>query len=201
MVRWEPDSRGRLVEAALALFAQRGYESTTVEEIAERAGLSERTFFRYFVDKREVLFWGAQTLEELLVGAVNDAPTNEAPIEVVVSALERSGEMFDDRRDGARQRQAVIAANAQLRERELIKLASLASALAKALVQRGVSTVTADLAAQAGVAVFAVAFERWVDESNEVDLATLIRASFNELKDVTSGGQTPTGDPFSAGGA
>ena len=187
MVRWEPDSRGRLVEAALVLYGERGFENTTVEEIAARAGLSERTFFRYFVDKREVLFWGSASLEELLDHAVRDAPMDLSPMQIVVSALEQTGGLFEERRDGARQRQIVIAANAQLRERELIKLASLASSLADALGRRGIAVATANLAAQAGIAVFRVAFERWVDEANDLDLAALVRASFADLKDVTSG--------------
>src|SRR5579862_6782159 len=132
MVRWEPDSRGRLEQAALALYGEHGFENTTVAEIAARAGLTERTFFRYFTDKREVLFWGAGTLREVLVIAVAAAPASAAPIDAVTDALEAAGALLQERRDSARQRQAVIAASTELRERELIKLASLASALADA---------------------------------------------------------------------
>ena len=130
MARWEPDSRGRLEQAALALFEERGFENTTVVEIAARAGLTERTFFRYFADKREVLFWGAGALQELLVAAVAGAPDRAPPIDAIAGALDAAGAMLQARRDSARRRQSVIAANAELRERELIKLASLASALA-----------------------------------------------------------------------
>jgi AcrR family transcriptional regulator len=187
MPRWEPDSRGRLVSAALALYAERGYENTTVAEIAARAGLTERTFFRHFADKREVLFWGAGALQDLLVDAVAGAPDSASPIAAVAAALEATGTLFDERREGARQRQAVIAANAELRERELIKLASLAAALAEALRRRGVADSVANLTAEAGIAVFRVAFERWVDESGQRHLAQLIRESLAELKAVTSG--------------
>jgi AcrR family transcriptional regulator len=187
MARWEPDSRGRLEQAALALYGERGFESTTVAEIAARAGLTERTFFRHFADKREVLFSGAGALQELLVSAVARAPDSAAPIDAVAAGLEDAGAQLQQRREFARQRQAVIAANAELRERELIKLASLASALADALRRRGVTDPTASLTAEAGIAVFKVAFERWVNESNKQDLPQLIRASLDGLRAVTAG--------------
>ena len=187
MARWEPDSRGRLEEAALALYGERGFENTTVAEIAERAGLTERTFFRHFADKREVLFGGAAMLEELLVNSVAGAPDSAAPIDAVVAALEAAGALLQERRALARRRQMVIAANAELRERELIKLASLASALADSLRGRGVSDPAATLTAEAGIAVFRVAFDRWLEEGNRKDLSRLIRESLDELKAVTSG--------------
>jgi AcrR family transcriptional regulator len=188
MVRWEPDSRGRLEQAALALFDERGFDSTTVAEIAARAGLTERTFFRYFADKREVLFWGAGRLQELLVSAVANAPASAPPIDAVAVALEAAGALLQERRESARQRQAVIAANAELRERELIKLASLASALADALRRRGVRDPAATLTAEAGIAVFRVAVERWINEPRRRNLSRLIRESLDELKVVAAGG-------------
>jgi len=187
MARWEPDSRGRLEQAALALYGERGFEATTVAEIAERAGLTERTFFRHFADKREVLFGGAAMLQELLVSAVAGAPDAAAPIEAVLAALEAAGALLQERRAFARQRQLIIAASAELRERELIKLASLASALADALRRRGVSDPAASLTAEAGIAVFRVAFERWTQEGNQKDLPRLIRESLDELRVVTAG--------------
>jgi len=187
MARWEPDSRGRLEEAALALYGERGFENTTVADIAARAGLTERTFFRYFADKREVLFSGAGALQELLVSAVVGAPDSAAPIDAVAAALAAAGALLQERRQFAGQRQAVIAANAELRERELIKLASLASALADALRRRGTKDPAAALTAEAGVAVFKVAFERWVNQTNQGDLPQLIRESLDELKAVTAG--------------
>jgi AcrR family transcriptional regulator len=187
MGRWEPDSRGRLEQAALALYGERGFENTTVAEIAERAGLTERTFFRHFADKREVLFGGAAMLQELFVNGVAGAPDSAAPIDAVVAALEAAGALLQERRAYARQRQMVIAANAELRERELIKLASLASALADALRRRGVEDLAASLTAEAGIAVFRVAFERWLEKGNQRDLARLIRESLDELRAVTAG--------------
>ncbi len=186
-MRWEPDSRGRLERAALELYSERGFENTTVAEIAARAGLTERTFFRHYSDKREVLFWGAGALQEVLVDAVADAPAATAPIDAVAAALETAGAMLQDRREHARQRQAVISANSELRERELIKLATLASAIAGALRGRGVKDPAASLTAEAGIAVFKVAFERWVNGTDGHDLPLLIRESLQELKEVTAG--------------
>ncbi len=187
MGRWEPDSRGRLAQSALELYAERGFENTTVAEIAARAGLTERTFFRHFADKREVLFWGAAALQDLLVSVVETAPESASPIDAVTSALEASGSVFDERRDYSRQRQRVIDANAELRERELIKLASLASALADALRRRGVADPAATLTAEAGIAIFRVAFARWLSDSESRGLREHIRESLGELQAVTAG--------------
>jgi len=187
MGRWEPNARGRLEQAALELFVERGFEQVTVTEIARRAGLTQRTFFRHFADKREVLFWGQGALQELLVSAVASAPHSAAPIDAVAAALEGAGAVLQQRREFARQRQAVIAADAGLQERELIKLASLASALADALRQRGVTDPAASLTAEAGIAVFKIAFERWVGETAPAGLPELIRESLAELRAVTAG--------------
>jgi AcrR family transcriptional regulator len=187
MGRWEPNARGRLGEAALELYAERGYEQTTVAEIAKRAGLTERTFFRHFADKREVLFSGTGALQELLVSTVAGAPDAAGPMDAVAAALEAAGALLQERRDYARQRASVIAANTELQERELIKLASLASAMADALRRRGVTEPAASLAAEAGIAAFRIAFERWVADGEERGLPQLTRASFDELKAVTAG--------------
>ena len=187
MARWEPDSRGRLEQAALALYGERGFESTTVAEIAARAGVTERTFFRHFADKREVLFGGAGTLRDLLVQTVAGAPDSAAPIDAVAAALEAPGGMFEPRREMARKRQSVIAANPELQERELIKLASLAAAIAEALRGRGASDPAATLAAEAGIAVLRVAFEAWVHEDNTKGLTEIMRTSLADLKAVTGG--------------
>jgi AcrR family transcriptional regulator len=195
MSRWEPDARGRLEQAALELYIERGFEQTTVAEIAKRAGLTERTFFRHFADKREVLFWGAGALQEFLVGSLASAPDSAAPIDAVAAALEAAGALLQERRESAWQRQAVIAANAELQERELIKLASLASAMADVLRRRGVADPAAGLAAEAGIAVFRIAFERWISETSQRDLPQFIRESLDELKAVTAGRSSPAADP------
>jgi AcrR family transcriptional regulator len=188
MTRWQPGDRGRMEQAALALYAERGFDATTVAEIAARAGLTERTFFRHFADKREVLFDGSAALRDLLVTAVAGAPRTVAPLDAVAAALEAAGARLQERREYARQRQAVIAANADLRERELIKLASLASALADALRERGVGDPAASLTAETGIAVFHVAFQRWVEEPQPHDLPRLIRESMAQLRAVAAGG-------------
>src|ERR1700751_2295289 len=133
MSRWEPNARGRLEEAARELYRERGFDQTTVAEIAERAGLTERTFFRYFADKREVLFWGSGRLQALLVEGVAGAPEGTAPMDAVAAAPEATSIVFEERRAFARERQALISAHPELQERELIKLASLAAAIAEAL--------------------------------------------------------------------
>ena len=185
MVRWEPGSRERLVQAAFALYAERGFEATTVADIAERAGLTERTFFRHFADKREVLFAGSAELQDALVRAVAGAPASLAAIEAVASGLEAIAAVLPDV-EVARRRQRIIAANPELQERELIKLASLSAALAGALRGRGVPEPAASLTAEIGIAIFRIAFERWVDESNRRDLSALMRESLDEVKAVTA---------------
>jgi AcrR family transcriptional regulator len=188
MVRWEPDARGRLAKAAMELYSEHGFDATTVAEIAERAGLTERTFFRHYADKREVLFAGASELQDLLVQEVDEAPPAMAPMDVIAAALtEVATEMFAHNHQFARQRQAVIAANADLRERELVKMASLGTAIAEALRRRGVSDPAASLAAEAGIGVFKVSFERWLSDTSERSLAQLIQDSMTELRMVTTG--------------
>jgi AcrR family transcriptional regulator len=185
MSRWEPNARSRLEQAALKLYVERGFEQTTVAEIAKEAGLTERTFFRHFADKREVLFGGSRGLQDLLVDTVAGAHDSVAPIDAVAAAIEAAGARLQERREHAGQRQSVIAAHAELRERELLKLASLAAAMAEALRRRGVPDPAAALTAEAGVAVFKIAFERWITGTGRPDLPYLIRDSFAELKTVT----------------
>jgi AcrR family transcriptional regulator len=186
MGRWEPNARERLQQAALELYGERGFEQTTVAEIAKRAGLTERTFFRYFTDKPEVLFYGSQALQEGIVTRVASARASETPLEAVTSALEATGEFFHGVRDYSVKRQAVIEANPGLQERELIKLAKLAAAIAVALRERGVGEPAATLAAEAGIAAFKTAFQRWVSEPQQRDFAALIRQSINDLKAVAA---------------
>jgi AcrR family transcriptional regulator len=189
MTRWEPNASGRLGLAALELYSERGYDQTTVAEIAKRAGLTERTFFRYFADKREVLFHGAAMLQERLVQGIEDAPPALSPLDAVGAALAAAAGPLEEARDFVLRRQAIIMANPELQERELIKLAALAVALADALRRRGVPDPAASLAAEAGVAVFKVAFLRWADQGAAGDgptLAQVIGQSLAELKAVTA---------------
>ena len=186
MGRWEPDASGRLRTAAMELYVERGFEQTTVADIAGRAGLTARTFFRYFADKREVLFAGSASLQEALVAALERAPDAASPMEAIVAALDAAAALLGDGRDFSRRRQAVIAANAELRERELIKLAALSAALADGLRRRGVPSPDANLAAEAGVVVFRVAFERWVTDPGKRDLSQVMRVSLDQLKALTA---------------
>jgi AcrR family transcriptional regulator len=194
MSRWQPNARGRLEQAALELYTECGFDRTTVADIAERADLTERTFFRYFADKREVLFWGQGVLMDLVTQRIAEAPDSASPIDAVRAALQATGELFEGRREHARRRQAVIAANPGLQERELIKLASLAALIADSLGRRGVGEPAAKLTAEAGIAVFKVAFERWIsatgDSAINTGLADVIGDSLDELKVLASGAAT-----------
>ena len=184
MGRWEPDARGRLERAALELFDQRGYDRVTTAEIAARAGLGERTFFRHFADKREALFAGAAQLQDLLVGEVAAAPERLAPLEAVVGALRAAGSLLEANRSFSHPRQRVVAASTELRERELIKLATLSGALAEVLGRRGAGATASRLAAEAGIAVFTVAFERWVETGG--DFGHQVDRALDELRAVTA---------------
>jgi AcrR family transcriptional regulator len=188
MGRWEPDSRGRLQEAALALYSERGFDQTTAAQIAARAGLTERTFFRLFADKREVLFGGSALLQERIVAGVAGAPPGDGPLDAVAGGLAAAAAMLgESRRDLARQRQAVIVANPELRERELAKLADYAQTVATALHHRGVGEPQASLAAETGMTVFRVAMERWTSADDDLELADLMRDAMAELRAVAGG--------------
>jgi AcrR family transcriptional regulator len=187
--RWEPDSRGRLQEAALSLYAEQGFDQTTAAQIAERAGLTERTFFRHFADKREVLFGGSAVLRERIVAGVAGAPAPDGPLDAVALGLDAAAVMLGEfRRDLSRQRQLVIDANPELRERELTKLADYAAAVATALRQRGVTEPQATLAAEAGMTVLRVAMQRWVSGEEGQDLAAIMRECVAELRAVAASG-------------
>lgn len=186
MARWEPDSRSRLEQAALELYGERGFDNTTVAEISERAGLTERTFFRHYADKREVLFSGASRLQDALVSTVAEAPDSLAPIDAVAAGLEAAGALLPDSPEFSRQRQAIISANAELQERELSKFASMSAALADTLRDRGVGDPAASLLAEMGMTVFRVAFERWIDDANERSFPQLVRESIEQLKAVAA---------------
>jgi AcrR family transcriptional regulator len=184
MSRWEPNARERLEQAAMELYRERGFDQTTVADIAARAGLTERTFFRHFADKREVLFGGSAALQQLLAEAVTAAPGSMGPLDTVASALEASSAMFDERREFAKVRHALIEGHPELKERELIKLAALATGIAGALRRRGVTEPAAGLAAEAGIAVFKLAFARWVQDPKGRDLAHHVRESLKALRAV-----------------
>jgi len=187
MSRWSPDARGRLEQAAFELFLDRGYDETTVADIAARAGLTERTFFRYYADKREVLFGGSALLRDTLVRALDGLPADIPTIEAVRIAVEAASSLMHGRRAQARERQRIVAAHADLQERGLIKRATLTAALAAALQQRGVPEGEANLAADLGMAVFHIGFDRWFAEPADRELVDIVREGFDQLKAVASG--------------
>jgi len=186
MGRWEPGARERLVLAAVDLFHEQGYDETTVAQIAELAGLTKRTFFRYFTDKREVLFNGSHELQERWIAGIEAAPPGAGPMAALSAGLDEVADLFADRLSFARMRSRIVAANPELQERELIKLQTLAGALELALADRGVSGNAAILASQAGVTVFHVAFAHWVKQDDPATLRRLIDEALQELRSVTA---------------
>ena len=188
MGRWQPNARGRLEKAAMELYGERGFDQATVAQIAERAGLTERTFFRHFADKPEVLFAGSRQLQDLLVQTVADAPATATPIDAVAAGIEAIGTVLQGSRGRAfaRKRQSIVDASAELRERELNKMSSLAGALADTLRGRGVGEPAASLLAEIGIAVFRISFERWVAGPRERDLRELMRESLGEVQSLTA---------------
>jgi AcrR family transcriptional regulator len=193
MSRWEPNARERLTRAALELYRERGFDQTTAAEIAERAGLTERTFFRYFADKREVLFSGQDRLREIYVTTIAAAPESATPMEMVAAALDAITPVFDELHDFSQQRYAVVAAHPELQERELLKRASQAAAVAEALRQRGVPEPAASLAAESGVIVFKTAYARWASDPAAPDLSQLIHEALGQLH--TMGAPAPAPAP------
>jgi AcrR family transcriptional regulator len=183
MARWQPNASERLVVAALDLFTERGYENTTVIDIAERAGLTKSTFFRHFQDKREVLF-GGDTMTALLVEAIAAAPVTATPLEVVAHVLDAAGrEVFTPaRREVTARRQAVIAANPELREREALKGLRLTASMTDALRRRGVPDLTARVAAELGALTVKIAFERWSDSADAGEFAEVARRTLIEVQ-------------------
>ncbi|WP_375451247.1 TetR/AcrR family transcriptional regulator [uncultured Devosia sp.] len=176
MALGDKDVRVRLQQSALNLFAERGYERTTAAEIAARAGVTERTFFRHFPDKREVLFDGAAVLLSALTGFIETAPDGLAPLDVLFFAFNAVVPLLEANRHISHPRQEIIAATPALAERELTKHAAMAHALAKLLQLRGVSHLPAELAGHTGMAAFAQATTAWLDDpaialSERLDLA------------------------------
>jgi len=176
----------------MALFTERGYAKTTVEDIAERAGLTERTFFNHFSDKREVLFAGSEQFVNQIVDAVRAAPRAQPPLDAVLSAYESTNDFFEERRPFARKRSALIAAHPELQERELIKMMSLAAAITEALRQRGTSASGASLTAETGAAIFRVGFEQWLHDRKDRALAVHLRAARRQLEGIVGGAKRAT---------
>ncbi|MFF7607640.1 TetR family transcriptional regulator [Streptomyces parvulus] len=187
MARWNPGAGDRLREAALSLYLERGFEQTMVADIADRAGVTARTFFRYFADKREVLFADAHALEEEALAALDGMPATTPALDAVAAVLDTVAQMAGGDRELARRRHTVIMANADLRERELIKLTSLSAALTDRLRQRGIGAIEASLAAETSIAVFRVAFSQWVTAAEERSLQDIMRETLHRLRSMAAG--------------
>ncbi|MQS14827.1 TetR/AcrR family transcriptional regulator [Streptomyces kaniharaensis] len=188
MARWEPNAWERLERAALALFAERGYDATTVPEIADRAGLTKSTFFRHFADKREVVFGRQDMLAELFSDAIRAAGPSATIGDCLAAALESAAPgLTPERHDLAVQRRAIIAANSELQERELLKRARLTSAIADALRAHGADETTADLAAALGVLAFSTAFARWAAPENRQPYTEIARTTLRDLQSRAAG--------------
>ena len=181
MARDEDGLRARLQRSALELFRERGYDRTTAAEIAARAGVTERTFFRQFPDKREVLFDGEAVLRAALTAAIADAPDRLGPLDTLFRSFRSVVPLLEKNRPYSKPRHEVISSTPALHERELAKLAVLAEALADALKTRGVADLRAALAAQTGMAAFAHATVSWLDHP-EPSLAERLDLASRELK-------------------
>jgi AcrR family transcriptional regulator len=185
MSRWEPDAPRRLQEAAFELYTERGYDQTTVAEIAARAGLTERTFFRHFADKREVLFAGGDRFNATIVEALEAAPPSASPLDAVTAGIEAAGSVLPGQ-EFVRRRHALIVANPELLERELKKLASLTASLAEALRRRGASDTAAELAAETGGTVLRIALARMIEDSAQEPWAVHVRDVMDELRSLAA---------------
>ena len=178
-------ARRRLQQAALELFCERGYEQTTASEIAARAGVTERTFFRHFPDKREVLFDGQITLRAALTGAIAEAPETLQPLEILYRAFRSVEQLLEANRPFSVPRQQVIADTPALQERDLAKEAALTADMALALRHRGVDERLAGLAAQTGWAAFHFAVASWFADPS-CPLGAHLDNAFDELGRLTS---------------
>lgn len=183
MARWEPNASQRLADAALELFTERGYENTTVLDIAQRAGLAKSTFFRHFQDKREVLF-GEDALTGRLVTAIAAAPTEAAPLEAVACGLDALGrDVFTPaRRAFTVRRRAVIDANPDLQEREALKGMSLTASIAQAMAHRGLPDLVARVTAELGALALKISYERWSDVGNTDEFSAIARQALSEVQ-------------------
>jgi AcrR family transcriptional regulator len=181
--RWAPNARERLIDAALDLFVENGFEETTVAQIADRAGMNRATFFRHFADKREVLFGGEDVLAGLFADAIKAAPPGATLIDCLRAALAAAGvAMTPQLRAEAARRRLVVAANTELQERGLLKHARMTQSVAAALRERGIDELTARLGAETGLLAFTVAFERWMEASDDEPFPPFADAALSDLQ-------------------
>ena len=184
--RWEPDARTRLQEAALALFDERGFDATTVAEIADRAGLTKRTFFRYFADKREVLFWAPASQQDPFLAGIAAAPAGAKALHAVCVGLIAFAAGLDEQGEVGARLIRIVRASPELWERQLVKFSSLAEAVARALRSRGFGDPAAILAAELGIMALRVASSRLIAEGNQKSLRELVDEALAELQAIAA---------------
>ena len=166
----------------MELFQEKGYEGTTVEEISQRAGLTQRTFFRYFADKREVFFAGSEEFG-LAVAAKVESSDEADPLARVVGAFESvAAALFDNRAEAVRQRTAIVASSPELQEREVHKLGKIVAQVAEVLVTQGQTPALAQFVSELGVLVFRSSFAVWAARQTEETLAATIRSTLGQLR-------------------
>lgn len=187
MPRWEPDGLERLQTAAFELFAEQGFEHTTVAVIAQRAGLTQRTFFNHFADKREVLFGLSSEFQKEIIREIAACADPSPPLDAVVHVLlVVSDAMFDQRRLEVARRHQIIDANPELQERELSKRAALTDAIAVALRARGLDPESALLTASAAMLVQQTAIRRWIQLAENRPLGELLLDALHSLRTTVS---------------
>jgi AcrR family transcriptional regulator len=181
MVRWQPGARGRLAEAAMALFIERGYNQVTVADIAERAGLTKRSFFNHFADKREAVFASVDELQEAVLAALAEADSDLDPLDAAVRAFTQAAAPIADYPELTRARRALIDSSAELQERDLLTMASMTAAVADALGRRGVPRRNAAFVAQAATTAFTTGLDDWAREPQR-GFAASIQGALNDLR-------------------
>jgi AcrR family transcriptional regulator len=181
MPRSGAEARARLREAALDLYGERGYDTTTTAEIAARAGVTERTYFRHFPDKREVLFDGETKLLDVMTAAIASAQGQLSPLALVLRAYTAAIPLFVAGRPIAERTAQIVATSPALQERAHAKSAALTQALIGALRGRGIAEPTARLAARAGAAIFERASRAW-NGTSPSDLEALLAQAADELR-------------------
>ena len=189
MPRWEPNPRERLESAAITLFAEQGYDATTVEQIAAGAGLARSTFFRHFGDKREILFGGQDGLAARLANSIEHAPRGQTALASIDTAFTDVGQASfpPERRDLARRRASVITSNPVLKERELLKRVGITDAMAAALRSRGVGELPATVAAELAMLAFSRAVATWAELGSTEEFHVIARRVLRDLHTTAAG--------------
>jgi AcrR family transcriptional regulator len=182
VVQKAENARERFESAAYSLFREQGYAATTVPEIAAKAGLTERTFYRYFTDKREVMFWRAGDHQVTIAKEIARAEAGLHPLAMVAHAFESVAPFIDSHRPIVELRQLLISTHGDLQERELMKLHMLASTVEQALQQRGLDRSHARVVSLIGAAIWKVALEYWRADDMEKSFADHVQAALNQFQ-------------------